>query len=108
MIKVHLVPADGGEALTLQAKPGQSLMQAAVAANVHGIEAECGGLMTCATCHVYVREAFIDKLPGPSGEELGMLDFTASPKKATSRLSCQIELKPELDGLTVDLPATQT
>ena len=108
MIKVHLVPADGGEALTLQAKPGQSLMQAAVAANVHGIEAECGGLLTCATCHVYVREAFMDKLPAPSGDELGMLDFTASPKKANSRLSCQIELAPELDGLTVDLPATQT
>ena len=108
MIKVHLVPADGGEALTLQAKPGQSLMQAAVAANVHGIEAECGGLLTCATCHVYVREAFIDRLPEPSGDERGMLDFTASPKKPNSRLSCQIELKPELDGLTVDLPATQT
>lgn len=108
MIKVHLVPAGGGEALTLQAKPGQSLMQAAVAANVHGIEAECGGLLTCATCHVYVREPFIDKLPEPTGDELGMLDFTASPKKANSRLSCQIALVPELDGLTVDLPATQT
>ena len=108
MIKVHLVPADGGEALTLQAKPGQSLMQAAVAANVHGIEAECGGLLTCATCHVYVREPFADKLPPPTGDERGMLDFTASPKKANSRLSCQIALVPELDGLTVDLPATQT
>jgi ferredoxin, 2Fe-2S len=108
MIKVHLVPADGGEALTLQARPGQSLMQAAVAANVHGIEAECGGLMTCATCHVYVREPFTGKLPPPSGDELGMLDFTASPRKASSRLSCQIELVPELDGLTVDLPPAQT
>ena len=108
MIKVHLVPADGGEALTLQAKPGQNLMQVAVAANVHGIEAECGGLLTCATCHVYVREAFIDKLPEPTGDELGMLAFTASPKKPNSRLSCQIALVPELDGLTVDLPATQT
>ena len=107
MIKVHLVPADGGEALTLQARPGQSLMQAAVAANVHGIEAECGGLLTCATCHVYVREAFADKLPPPTADELGMLDFTASPKKGNSRLSCQIVLVPELDGLMVDLPATQ-
>lgn len=108
MIKVHLVPADGGEALTLQAKPGQSLMQAAVAANVHGIEAECGGLLTCATCHVYVREPFADKLPPATQDELGMLDFTASPRKANSRLSCQIALGPQLDGLTVDLPPTQT
>ena len=108
MITLHLVPADGGEALTLQARPGQSLMQAAVAANVHGLEAECGGLMTCATCHVYVREPFTGKLPPPSGDELGMLDFTASPRKASSRLSCQIELVPELDGLTVDLPPAQT
>jgi 2Fe-2S ferredoxin len=108
MIKVHLVPADGGEALTLEAKPGQSLMQAAMDANVRGIEAECGGLLTCATCHVYVREPFADKLPPPTGDELGMLDFTASPKQANSRLSCQITLVPELDGLTVDLPATQT
>ena len=108
MIKVQLVPADGGEALTLQVKPGQTLMQAAIAANVRGIEAECGGLLTCATCHVYVREPFVDKLPAPTGEELGMLDFTASPKKANSRLSCQIALMQDLDGLTVDLPATQT
>ena len=108
MIKVHLVPADGGEALTVQGKPGQSLMQAAVAANVHGIEAECGGLLTCATCHVYVHEAFADKLPPASQDELGMLEFTASPRKANSRLSCQIALAPELDGLTVDLPPTQT
>ena len=108
MIKVHLVPADGGEALTVQGKPGQSLMQAAVAANVHGIEAECGGLLTCATCHVYVREPFAGKLPPAGADELGMLEFTASPRKANSRLSCQIALGPELDGLTVDLPPTQT
>ena len=108
MIKVHLVPADGGEALTLEAKPGQSLMQAAVAANVRGIEAECGGLLTCATCHVYVREPFLDQLPPATEDELGMLEFTASPRKANSRLSCQIALGPQLDGLTVDLPPTQT
>ncbi|KQT10172.1 2Fe-2S iron-sulfur cluster-binding protein [Ramlibacter sp. Leaf400] len=108
MIKVHLVPADGGEALTVQGKPGQSLMQAAVDANVHGIEAECGGLMTCATCHVYVREPFLAALPPPTQDELGMLEFTASPRRANSRLSCQIALGPALDGLTVDLPPTQT
>jgi 2Fe-2S ferredoxin len=108
MIQVHLVPADGGEPVTLQCKPGQSLMKAAVDANVHGIEAECGGLLTCATCHVYVREPFLSKLPPAHADELGMLDFTASPRQPNSRLSCQLDLTAELDGLTVDLPPTQT
>lgn len=95
------------EARTLQGKTGQSLMQAAVAANVDGIEADCGGLLTCATCHVYVREPFASRLPAPSGDELGMLDFTAAPRQANSRLSCQIQLTAELDGLAVDLPPSQ-
>ena len=106
MIKVHLVDAASGET-TLEVKEGQSLMQAAVAANVRGIEADCGGLLTCATCHVYVREPFASRLPPPQDEEVGMLEFTASPRQANSRLSCQIGLGPELDGLTVDLPASQ-
>jgi ferredoxin, 2Fe-2S len=106
MIKIHLVAADGAET-TLQAKPGESLMQAAVAANVGGIEADCGGLLTCATCHVYVREPFAAQLPPPQDDELGMLEFTAAPRQANSRLSCQIQLVPTLDGLTVDLPPTQ-
>lgn len=108
MIKVHLVPADGGEPITLQGRPGDSLMQAAVAANVRGIEAECGGLLTCATCHVYVREPFAASLGPAAGDEAGMLEFTASPRRPNSRLSCQITLDASLDGLTVDLPETQT
>lgn len=107
MIKVHLVPAGGGAPLTLDGKPGQSLMQAAVAVNAPGIEAECGGLLTCATCHVYVREPFAAMLPPAGSDEQGMLEFTASPRQANSRLSCQIKLDPALDGLTVDLPARQ-
>lgn len=106
MIKIHLVAPDGSET-TLQAKPGESLMQAAVAANVRGIEADCGGLLTCATCHVYVREPFAAQLPPPQDDELGMLEFTAAPRQPNSRLSCQIQLVPALDGLTVDLPLTQ-
>jgi 2Fe-2S ferredoxin len=108
MIRIHLVPAGGGDPITLECKPGQSLMQAAVAANVHGIEAECGGLLTCATCHVYVREPHASQLPAAGADELGMLEFTASPRRANSRLSCQIGLTAALDGLTVDLPPTQT
>lgn len=106
MIKIHLVAPDGAET-TLEGQSGESLMQAAVAANVDGIAADCGGLLTCATCHVYVREPFAGQLPPAQDDELGMLEFTAAPRKANSRLSCQIALSPALDGLTVDLPATQ-
>jgi len=106
MIKIHLVAADGGET-TLETRPAGSLMQAAVAADVPGIAADCGGLRTCATCHVYVREPFAGRLPPPSEDELGMLAFTAAERRPHSRLSCQIELDPVLDGLTVDLPPTQ-
>ena len=106
MITLHLHAADGATT-ELQAKPGQSLMQAAVAANAKGIEADCGGLMTCGTCHVYVREPFASRLPAPSADELGMLDFVAAERRPNSRLSCQIELLPSLDGLAVDLPASQ-
>jgi 2Fe-2S ferredoxin len=106
MIKIHLVAADAAET-TLEVKPAGSLMQAAIAANVAGIEADCGGLLTCATCHVYVREPFASRLPPPSDDELGMLEFTASERRANSRLSCQIELTESLQGLTVDLPANQ-
>ncbi len=82
-------------------------MQAAVAANMAGIEADCGGLLTCATCHVYVREPHASQLPPPSADELGMLAFTAAERRPNSRLSCQIDLTQALDGLTVDLPASQ-
>lgn len=92
---------------TIHCQPGQSLMQAAVAANISGIEADCGGLLTCATCHVMVREPHAALLPDPGREELGMLDFTAAPRQANSRLSCQIQLTQALDGLAVDLPITQ-
>ena len=107
-IKVHLFgPASAPGETTLEVKPGQSLMQAATANNVKGIEADCGGLMTCATCHVYVREPFASRLALPTADELGMLEFTASPRASNSRLSCQIKLTPELDGLAVDLPESQ-
>jgi 2Fe-2S ferredoxin len=107
-IHIHLVRSGGGESINLACKTGQSLMQAAVANNVDGIDAECGGTMTCATCHVYVREEFLAKLPDMTGDEDATLDFTAAQRKANSRLSCQIPLTEALDGLTVDLPETQT
>ncbi len=90
-----------------QAKPGQSLMQAASEANIKGIEADCGGMLTCGTCHVMVREPWASQLPAPDPEEMALLEFTATPRQPNSRLSCQIILTPTLDGLTLDLPATQ-
>lgn len=106
MIKILLVAADGTESV-LQGRPGDSLMQAAVAANVEGIAADCGGMLTCATCHVYVREPFASRLPAPRDDELAMLEFAAAERRPGSRLSCQIELTEELQGLAADLPVTQ-
>jgi ferredoxin, 2Fe-2S len=105
MITIHLFGPDGGT--TLQAREGDSLMHTAVGNNVTGIEADCGGMLSCATCHVYVREPFASQLPPPADDELAMLEFTAAPRRPNSRLSCQIELSAELDGLTVDLPESQ-
>ena len=82
-------------------------MAAAIAADVAGIAADCGGLMTCATCHVHVREPWASQLPRPAPDETAMLEFTSSPRQSNSRLSCQITLTEAMDGLTVDLPQSQ-
>ena len=88
-------------------KIGKTLMAAAVAGNVEGIAADCGGLLTCGTCHVFVSEPYASRLTPPDAEEVAMLAFTATPRQHNSRLSCQITLTPALDGLTVELPASQ-
>lgn len=106
MIQIHLIHANGTEQ-TIAAREGQSLMQAAVDAHVEGIDADCGGTLTCATCHVLVAPQWADRLAPPSREEQGLLDFTAVARQGNSRLSCQITLEPALDGLTVQLPASQ-
>jgi ferredoxin, 2Fe-2S len=106
MIQIRFIAADQS-VQDIQAEPGQSLMKAAVDANVQGIEADCGGTLTCATCHVIVGAPWAAQLPPPSPDELGMLDFAAGPVEPESRLSCQIRLTPELNGLVVRLPAAQ-
>ena len=85
---------------------GSTVMEAAIRNAVPGIEAECGGALACATCHVYVRENWFEKTGGPSEMEEDMLDF-AYEVRPTSRLSCQIKISDELDGLTVDIPERQ-
>jgi 2Fe-2S ferredoxin len=106
MITINFIAADGHQT-GARGQIGKSLMEAALAAGVEGIAADCGGMLTCATCHVMVNERFAALLPPADGEERAMLAFTAAPATPASRLSCQIILKPELDGLTVELPATQ-
>ena len=105
-ISVHFT-AHSGATTSVEVKIGKSLMEAATSANVDGIAADCGGLMTCATCHVYVDEPFASQLGAPDAEEAAMLAFTAGPRQSNSRLSCQITLSSALNGLTVKLPSTQ-
>jgi ferredoxin, 2Fe-2S len=95
------------KATTLDIAIGTSVMQAAVFNGVDGIVAECGGSCMCATCHVYVREDQLSLTPPMQPDEDAMLDGTASPRRPNSRLSCQLIVSPEMDGLVVHLPETQ-
>jgi 2Fe-2S ferredoxin len=93
---------------TLDIAVGTSVMQAAVLHGVDGIVAECGGSCMCATCHVYVREDQLAMVPPLDADEDAMLEGTASPRRPNSRLACQLVVSPEMDGLVVHLPETQT
>lgn len=86
---------------------GSTVMLGAVSHGIDGIVAECGGNCMCATCHVYVAEDQLARLPTMSEDEDALLDSTASERKANSRLSCQLTVTPELDGLIVVLPERQ-
>ena len=86
---------------------GLSVMEGAVQNDIPGIDADCGGGMACATCHVYVNEEWLDKLPNKEDGEEDMLDM-AFKKKKNSRLSCQLIVTDELDGLVVNIPSQQS
>ena len=92
---------------TVAANTGDSAMYTALAHGIDGIVAECGGGAVCATCHVYVEETWFAKLPPPGLDEDELLEGTAAERKANSRLSCQIKISDELDGLTLILPPRQ-
>lgn len=99
---------DGTTSDVFDVDAGTSLMRAAVQNGVPGIVGECGGQAMCATCHVYVREPYLDALPPMSEDEDEMLDCTVAPRDdARSRLGCQIVVGPDLDGLEVDVPPSQ-
>ncbi len=95
-----------GEHRTIEAKTGETVMEVAVKNSVPGIDADCGGACACATCHVYVDEAFMDKVGAPEAMEQSMLDF-AENVQPNSRLSCQITVSDALDGLKVTTPKSQ-
>lgn len=97
----------GGDEVVVETSEGMSVMQAAVSHGITEIVAECGGTLACATCHIYVLDEHLERLPAASSDEDEMLDFTASAREPGSRLSCQIPLGPELDGIVVRLPAEQ-
>lgn len=97
---------DAGNAAEIEARPGESLMESAKAAGIAGIEAECGGSMVCATCQVYIAPDWFERLPPASEMEAEMVEYTRHPRP-TSRLSCQIMVTPELDGLEVTTPPSQ-
>ena len=97
---------NNGKSHTIDVANGLSVMEGAVQNNITGIDADCGGSMACATCHVYVKEEWLNKLPKKEDGEEDMLDMAFEPSKF-SRLSCQIIVTDELDGLEVKLPSKQ-
>jgi 2Fe-2S ferredoxin len=105
MVQITYIDVDGA-ARTVEAEAGSTVMETAIRNGVPGIVAECGGACACATCHVYVDEEWRAATGEPQPMEEDMLDF-ASDVRPNSRLSCQIRVRPELDGLVVRTPARQ-
>lgn len=106
MPKLILISAEG-ERSEVEAESGSSAMRAALIAGVRGIVADCGGEAACATCHVYVDDAWSDKTGDVGLDEDDMLELTECPRQSNSRLSCQIRMSDELDGLVLHLPEAQ-
>ena len=96
-----------GNSETIEVEKGLSLMEGAIQNDIPGIDADCGGAMACATCHVYVEENWFNKIPKAEDAEVDMIDMAFEPKK-NSRLSCQIIVSDELDGLVVNIPSKQS
>lgn len=106
MTKVIFLEPDNTQRV-VEAENGVSVMNIAVNNSISGIVADCGGAMACGTCHVYVDAAWIDRLPAATDEENDMLDAVAAARQAGSRLSCQIQVSADLDGLMVRVAPTQ-
>ena len=96
-----------GNSKTIEVDNGLSVMEGAIQKDIPGIDADCGGSMACATCHVYVEDKWFDKIPKAEDAENDMIDMAFEPKK-NSRLSCQIIISDELDGLIINIPSKQS
>lgn len=105
MPKIKFIDHDGDERI-IDANIGDSVMQVATQNDVPGIDADCGGACSCATCHVYVNEEWMARVGSPEEAEAEMLDVV-DEKQDNSRLACQIKVSDELDGLTVTTPESQ-
>ena len=105
MVKITYIDVEG-TARSVEAEEGSTVMENAIRNGIPGIEAECGGACACATCHVYVAEEWRDATGEPEPMEEDMLDL-GSDVRPNARLSCQVRVKPELDGLVVHTPARQ-
>jgi 2Fe-2S ferredoxin len=92
---------------TIEVDNGLTVMEGAIQNDIPEIDADCGGSMACATCHVYVEEKWLDKIPKAEDAEVDMIDMAVEPKK-NSRLSCQLIVSNELEGLTVTTPSKQS
>ena len=106
MSKITYIESSG-KSHTVDVKNGLTVMEGAIQNDIPGIDADCGGGMSCATCHVYVKEYWFDKMPKKEDGEDDMLDMAFEPNKF-SRLSCQIIVSDELEGLVVNVPAKQS
>jgi 2Fe-2S ferredoxin len=104
---VNFLSSDGSIKNSIDGSDGESVMLTARGGGLTGIVGECGGVLSCATCHVLVDPAWSDRLPERSEDEEYLLEGTATPATESSRLSCQILLDPTLDGLTVTIPEEQ-
>lgn len=102
---VFILPT--GEARPVDVASGTTLLTAAVKHGIDGIVGECGGVCMCATCHIYVQEPFLDRLPPIQDTEEAVLEVTNAERLSNSRLSCQIKMTETLDGITVQVPPSQ-
>jgi ferredoxin, 2Fe-2S len=98
----------GGRRVEAEIDSGLSVMQGAMDLGIDGIEAQCGGMCSCATCHCYVAPEWLARLPPPQDDELVMLQNVAAERRPNSRLSCQLKMTPALDGLLVEYPDRQS
>ena len=105
MPKITYITSDG-KTHEVDVNNGLTVMEGAVQNDIPGIDADCGGGMACATCHVYVTEDWFDRLPKKEDGEEDMIDIAFEPKK-NSRLSCQLTVSDELNGLIVNIPSKQ-